>query len=85
MEINLVKVFEAISNNNSHGQQQFEFFEFLDTSIELLPDNVFRGVTFKKIVLANNLNLTCVHPNAFGCNANITTVFTSVKTSFASR
>ena len=84
-EINLVEVFEAISNNNSHGQQQFEFFELLDTSIELLPDDVFRSVTFKKIILANNPNLTCAHPNAFGGNANITTVFTSVNTSFASK
>ena len=83
-QIGLVEVFEAISNNNSYGQQQFDLFELRNTIIESLPDDVFHGVTFTKIALYDNPNLTCVHPNAFGGNASITTRFFSGNTSFAS-
>ena len=81
--INLGEVFEALSNNNTPGEQYWKIFLLKNTTIELLPEDVFRGIKFKILLFADNPNLTCVHPYAFGGNA--TKLFNSENTNFAAR
>ena len=78
----LIKVFEFLYNNYTNGQK-WGYFRLENSSIEQLPNDVFKGVLFKGIIFKNNPHLTCVHPNAFGGQQSYTTYFQSSNTCFA--
>ena len=82
-KIDLAKVFERLSHNYTRGQLQYRTFRLMNTTIEHLPNDVFRGVLFENFFFRENPNLTCVHPNAFGTQQNFTKTFETRLTSFA--
>ena len=82
-KIDLVEVFERLPCNHTRGQLQYRTFILIITSIEHLPNDVFRGVWFEKFFFRENPNLTCVHPNAFGPSQNFTKTSETRITSFA--
>ena len=83
IEFDLAEVFETLSYDYSPGEQQFQKFTLKNTSIEQLPNDVFQGVWFRHILFQDNINLTCVHPYAFGGSQIFTKKFESFNTSFA--
>ena len=71
--MDLSQDFEAIQHGHNPGDQFFEFFELTSNTIEKLPADVFRGVTFRELKFNFNQKLSCIDTRAFTGLERITT------------
>ncbi|XP_054165970.1 uncharacterized protein LOC128963484 [Oppia nitens] len=76
-------VMETLARITSPGVNPFVNFELEASTVEMLDDSVFHGVTFQYLKFNGNSLLTCVNPKAFEGMSETIVSFESALTSFS--
>ena len=61
-------------NNSSTAKKHFKRLDLINTAVNELKENTIKGITFDKIYIEYNKNLTTIHENAFIGTENVTKV-----------
>lgn len=77
---------EIFSNMNSYlndNETNFDNFLLYNTTVELIPENVFSNVTFKSLMFQDNKLLTTIDLNAFYYMKDYVEVFETLNTNLS--
>ena len=61
----IVKEFTRLSNILGQNKKNMKLLEIVNTSMEILPENAFKDLTFESIMILEAKNLSVIHRNAF--------------------
>jgi hypothetical protein len=87
--INLQEVFVKLSSytnsisNDDQNATYFNYFILSNASITSIPESVFVNITFRRLMLQNNFQLTTIHKNAFSYGKDYVESFETMNTSLS--
>ena len=79
----LSRIFENLSSFLNFNDTNFDSFLLFNTTIEYLPENIFRNLTFKALMFQDNYLLTTIDLNAFDSIKDFVEVFETFNTNLS--
>ena len=75
--------FSSLRSVENQNLIHFDSFFLYNTTVKYLPDNVFKSITFKVLMLKDNFQLTTINKNAFSYFKNYVEVFETINTNLS--